>query len=63
MINPQIPTLVRPTDARYYVENRPQTGHESLRDARCAAGLMQHHGVHRSLLIYQNGEVVDLKRF
>ena len=60
LIVPPIPTQ---DPQLYYVEGRPDRGHERLSDARTAAALMQRQGVHHSLPILQNGHIVDLKRF
>lgn len=51
-------------DGKYYTDFNRARGHDSLRDARCAAGRAQQSGdVRRSVRIYRNGELVDLKRF
>lgn len=51
-------------DGKYYVDFNLRRGFDDLRQARCHAGQAQQNGdVRRSVQIYRNGELVDLKRF
>jgi hypothetical protein len=55
----------RPTDHddKFYLGNDRTQGHTSLNAARLEAGRKQYLGHHQSIPIYQNGAVIDLKRF
>lgn len=56
---------VNPTakDGKYYVDFNRRDGFDTLAGARCFAGQAQQRGdVKRSVQIWRNGELVDLKR-